>query len=35
MPVEFFAHGRPDQILARLGLDGDGIARCVRAALPD
>ncbi len=33
VPAAFFAHGRPDQILARLGLDGNGIARSVRAAL--
>ena len=29
----FLAHGKPDHILARLGLDADGIARSVRAAL--
>jgi 1-deoxy-D-xylulose-5-phosphate synthase len=33
VPAAFFAHGRADQILARLGLDGDGIARSVRATL--
>jgi 1-deoxy-D-xylulose-5-phosphate synthase len=34
VPVEFLAHGKPDDILARLGLDADGIAAAVRAALP-
>jgi 1-deoxy-D-xylulose-5-phosphate synthase len=33
VPVEFLAHGKPDHILARLGLDADGIARSVRASL--
>ena len=33
VPIEFLAHGKPDQILARLGLDADGIARSIRAAL--
>ena len=32
VPVAFLAHGRPDQILADLGLDADGIAASVRAA---
>ncbi len=34
VPVEFLAHGKPDQILARLGLDADGIAAAIRASLP-
>jgi 1-deoxy-D-xylulose-5-phosphate synthase len=34
VPVEFFAHGKADQILARLGLDADGIAAAIRASLP-
>ena len=29
LPVEHIPHGKPDAILARLGLDGDGIARAV------
>ena len=33
VPIEFLAHGKPDHILARLGLDADGIARSVRATL--
>jgi 1-deoxy-D-xylulose-5-phosphate synthase len=33
VPIEFLAHGKPDQILARLGLDADGIVRSIRAAL--
>jgi 1-deoxy-D-xylulose-5-phosphate synthase len=33
VPVRFIAHGKPDQILADLGLDPDGIAASVRAAL--
>ena len=33
VPVRFIAHGKPDQILAELGLDADGIAASVRAAL--
>ena len=33
LPATYFAHGKPDQILARLGLDADGIAAAVRAAL--
>jgi len=32
-PLEFIPHGRPDAILAHLGLDGDGIAGSVRHAL--
>ena len=30
VPVKFIPHGRPDRILAQLGLDADGIARAVR-----
>jgi len=33
VPVEFVAHGKPDHILAQLGLDADGIAQTVRSAL--
>ncbi|MGE0880207.1 MAG: 1-deoxy-D-xylulose-5-phosphate synthase [Acidimicrobiia bacterium] len=33
VPVEFLAHGKPDRILASLGLDADGVAAAVRAAL--
>jgi len=33
VPVEFFAHGKPDHILAQLGLDADGIASTVRSTL--
>jgi 1-deoxy-D-xylulose-5-phosphate synthase len=33
VPVAFFAHGKPDHILAGLGLDSDGIAASVRSAL--
>ena len=33
VPRSFLAQGRPDDILARLGLDGPGIARSVRDAL--
>ncbi len=32
-PKAFLTHGRPDEILARLGLDGPGIAESVRNAL--
>src|SRR5215211_1596668 len=32
-PVEFLAHGKPDAILAELGLDGSGIATAARRAL--
>jgi 1-deoxy-D-xylulose-5-phosphate synthase len=32
VPVAFLAHGKPDRILADLGLDADGIARSVRIA---
>ena len=30
-PIEFIQHGKPDQILADLGLDADGLAREARA----
>jgi len=30
VPVKFIPHGKPDRILAQLGLDADGIARTVR-----
>jgi 1-deoxy-D-xylulose-5-phosphate synthase len=33
VPRTFIPQGRPDRILARLGLDADGIARSVREAL--
>jgi 1-deoxy-D-xylulose-5-phosphate synthase len=33
VPEEFIPHGKPDQILATLGLDAAGIARSIRAAL--
>ena len=32
-PLGYIAHGKPDAILAELGLDADGIAASVRAAL--
>jgi 1-deoxy-D-xylulose-5-phosphate synthase len=32
-PVEFLAHGKPDAILAELGLDASGIAAATRRAL--
>jgi 1-deoxy-D-xylulose-5-phosphate synthase len=32
-PRRFLAHGKPDQILAELGLDGPGLARSVQDAL--
>jgi 1-deoxy-D-xylulose-5-phosphate synthase len=32
-PVAYIPHGKPDDILAKLGLDADGIANTVRAAL--
>jgi len=35
LPVRFHPHGKPDQILHALGLDAEGIARAIRAALPD
>jgi 1-deoxy-D-xylulose-5-phosphate synthase len=34
-PVAYIPHGKPDQILADLGLDADGITATVRAALAD
>jgi 1-deoxy-D-xylulose-5-phosphate synthase len=33
IPRQFVAHGRPDDILASLGLDGPGIAASVRASM--
>ena len=33
VPTRFVPHAKPERILARLGLDADGIARSVRAAL--
>jgi deoxyxylulose-5-phosphate synthase len=33
VPVRFIPHGKPDRILSQLGLDADGIAASVRAAL--
>lgn len=33
VPTQFIAHGKPDAILARLGLDGEGIAATTRAGL--
>ena len=35
VPRSFLAQGRPDRILARLGLDEDGIVRTVRESLAD
>jgi 1-deoxy-D-xylulose-5-phosphate synthase len=32
-PVEFLAHGKPDAILAELGLDGTGVAAAARRVL--
>src|SRR5690606_2833732 len=32
-PVAYIPHGKPDAILAELGLDADGIERTARAAL--
>jgi 1-deoxy-D-xylulose-5-phosphate synthase len=32
-PVDYIAHGKPDTILADLGLDGDGLAAAARRAL--
>ncbi|MEP6659920.1 MAG: 1-deoxy-D-xylulose-5-phosphate synthase [Acidimicrobiales bacterium] len=34
VPVKFMPHGKPDRILANLGLDADGIAAAIRKALP-
>jgi 1-deoxy-D-xylulose-5-phosphate synthase len=34
VPVRFIPHGKPDRILAALGLDADGIAAAVRRRLP-
>ena len=33
VPTTFLAHGRADEILSSLGLDGDGVAASVRTAL--
>jgi deoxyxylulose-5-phosphate synthase len=33
VPVRFIPHGKPDRILAALGLDADGIAAAARRAL--
>ena len=33
VPSRFFPHGKPDRILAKLGLDAEGIATSVRIAL--
>ena len=33
VPTQFLPHGKPDRILARLGLDADGIVTSVQAAL--
>ena len=32
-PTQYLPHGKPDEILSRLGLDGPGIAASVRAAV--
>jgi deoxyxylulose-5-phosphate synthase len=32
-PAQFLAHGKPDRILADLGLDGPGIAAATAKAL--
>ncbi len=34
VPVQFIAHGKPDDILRDLGLDGAGVAATVQAHLP-
>jgi 1-deoxy-D-xylulose-5-phosphate synthase len=34
VPVQFIAHGKPDSILASMGLDSSGIAATMRAVLP-
>jgi 1-deoxy-D-xylulose-5-phosphate synthase len=33
VPTQFLPHGKPDRILARLGLDADGVVASVRAGL--
>ena len=33
LPAKFIPQGKPDRILAQLGLDADGIARTVRHSL--
>jgi 1-deoxy-D-xylulose-5-phosphate synthase len=35
VPRSFLAQGRPDRILARLGLDEDGVVRSVRESLAE
>ena len=35
VPRAFLAQGKPDRILARLGLDGDGVVRTVRESLAE
>ena len=35
VPVDYLPHGRPDDILASLGLDATGIAEAARSALAD
>jgi 1-deoxy-D-xylulose-5-phosphate synthase len=35
LPGRFIPQGKPDRILAQLGLDGDGIAAAVRRRLTD
>jgi deoxyxylulose-5-phosphate synthase len=34
IPAAFIPHGKPDQILTQLGLDGPGIAAATAKALP-
>ena len=33
VPTQFLPHGKPDRILARLGLDADGIVASIQAGL--
>jgi len=33
VPAQFLPHGKADRILARLGLDADGIVAAVRTGL--
>jgi 1-deoxy-D-xylulose-5-phosphate synthase len=33
VPQKFIAHGKPDRILAKFGLDADGIEKSVRSAI--
>ena len=35
VPTEYLPQGKPDVILATLGLDGTGVAETIRAALAD